>query len=125
VRHLTSRLQGFGTSVFAEYTALAVKHGAVNLGQGFPDFDGPAFVKEAAVAGIATGRNQYAPMPGVPELRQAVARHPSRFYDLDYDPDTAVTFYAGATQATFSTPPALAWAATPLVPFSPFSDSSP
>jgi N-succinyldiaminopimelate aminotransferase len=125
VRHLTSRLQGFGTSVFAEYTALAVKHGAVNLGQGFPDFDGPAFVKEAAVAAIAAGRNQYAPMPGAPELRQAVARHQARFYGLDYDPDTEVTVYAGATEAIFSSLQALLEAGDEVVLFEPFYDSYP
>ena len=103
VPYLTSRLRGFGTSVFAEYTALATQHGAVNLGQGFPDFDGPDFVKEAAIAAIREGRNQYSPMIGLPELRRAVAEHQQRFYGLDYDPDREVTVYAGATEAIFST----------------------
>ena len=73
---LTPRLSAFGTSVFAEMTALARQHGAVNLGQGYPDFDGPDFVKRAAVEAIQAGHNQYAPMPGLPALQQAVARPP-------------------------------------------------
>ena len=74
---LTSRLSGFGTSVFAEYTALATKHGAINLGQGYPDFDGPDFVKDAAIAAIRDGRNQYSPMIGQPDLRARRGRAPA------------------------------------------------
>jgi N-succinyldiaminopimelate aminotransferase len=125
VPHLTSRLQGFGTSVFAEYTALAAKHEAVNLGQGFPDFDGPDFVKDAAIAAVRAGRNQYAPMPGAPELRRAVARHQERFYGLAYDPDQEVTVYAGATEAIFSSLHALLEAGDEVVLFEPFYDSYP
>jgi N-succinyldiaminopimelate aminotransferase len=76
---LTRRLHGFGTSVFAEMTALARLHSAVNLGQGYPDFDGPDFVKRSAEEAIAAGHNQYAPMPGLPVLQQAVADHQRRF----------------------------------------------
>jgi N-succinyldiaminopimelate aminotransferase len=96
---LTRRLAGFGTSVFAEMTALARRHGAVNLGQGYPDFDGPAFVKDAAVAALAAGHNQYAPMPGLPALQEAVAAHQKRFYGIDLDPASEVTIHAGATEA--------------------------
>jgi N-succinyldiaminopimelate aminotransferase len=121
--HLTQRLRGFGTSVFAEYTALATRHGAINLGQGYPDFDGPDFVKEAAVAAIREGRNQYSPMIGLPELRGAVADHERRFYGLDYDPDREVTIYAGATEAIFSSIQALCDAGDEVLLFEPFYDS--
>ena len=125
VPHLTVALQGFGTSVFAEYTALATKHGAINLGQGYPDFDGPEFVKEAGIAAIREGRNQYSPMIGLPELRQAVAEHQRRFYGLDYDPDREVTVYAGATEAIFSTLQALLDPGDEVVLFEPYYDSYP
>ena len=125
VPRLTSRLQGFGTSVFAEYTALATKHGAINLGQGYPDFDGPEFVKEAAIAAIREGRNQYSPMIGLPDLRQAVAEHQRRFYGLAYDPDREVTVYAGATEAIFSTLQALVDPGDEVVLFEPYYDSYP
>jgi N-succinyldiaminopimelate aminotransferase len=123
--HLTRRLQGFGTSIFAEVTELAVRHGAVNLGQGFPDFDGPEFVKEAAVAALRDGRNQYSPMIGTPELRRAVAAHQRRFYGLDYHPDTEVTVYSGATEAIHSTLQALLDPGDEVVLFEPFYDSYP
>jgi len=123
VGHLTTRLSGFGTSVFAEYTALATKHGAINLGQGYPDFDGPEFVKDAAIAAIRDGRNQYSPMIGMPELRQAVAEHQSRFYGLGFDPDREVTVYAGATEAIFATLQALFEAGDEVVVFEPYYDS--
>ena len=125
VPHLTTRLQGFGTSVFAEYTALATRHGAINLGQGYPDFDGPEFVKEAGIAAIREGKNQYSPMIGLPELRQAVAEHQRRFYGLAYDPDREVTVYAGATEGIFSTLQALCDAGDEVVLFEPYYDSYP
>ena len=96
---LASRLQGFGTTIFAEMSALAVRTGAINLGQGFPDTDGPAEVAEAAIAAIRAGHNQYPPGPGIPELRQAIAAHQKRFWGLDVDPDTEVLVTAGATEA--------------------------
>jgi N-succinyldiaminopimelate aminotransferase len=122
---LTRRLQGFGTSIFAEVTALAVRHGAVNLGQGFPDFDGPEFVKDAAIAALRAGRNQYSPMSGTPELRRAVAEHQRRFYGLDYDPDAEVTVHSGATEAIHSTLQALLDPGDEVVLFEPFYDSYP
>ena len=99
VPYLTSRLQGFGTTIFAEMSALAVATGAINLGQGFPDTDGPPEVLDAAVEAIRTGHNQYPPGRGVPELRQAIARHQQRWYGLAYDPDTEILVTAGATEA--------------------------
>ncbi|HEX6567538.1 MAG TPA: pyridoxal phosphate-dependent aminotransferase [Acidimicrobiales bacterium] len=99
VPYLTSRLQGFGTTIFAEMSALATRTGAINLGQGFPDYDGPAAVLDTAVAAIRSGHNQYPPGRGVPALREAIARHQRRFYGLGYDPDTEVLVTAGATEA--------------------------
>ena len=86
---IASRLAGFGTTIFTEMSALAERTGAINLGQGFPDQDGPAEVLEAAAAAMRNGRNQYAPLPGVPALRQAIAEHQQRFYGIALDPDTA------------------------------------
>ena len=91
-----TRLEGLGTTIFTEMTALAVTHGAINLGQGFPDTDGPQQVTEAAVAAVRAGHNQYAPLPGVPQLRDAIAAHQLRHYGLEPE-DILVTF--GATEA--------------------------
>lgn len=93
------RLVGYGTTVFAEMSALAAKTGAVNLGQGFPDTDGPRPVAEAAAHAVLNGPNQYPPGLGQPGLRTAVAEHQKRFYDLDFDPDAEVLITAGATEA--------------------------
>ncbi len=96
---LTSKLAGFGTTIFAQMSALAVETGAINLGQGFPDSDGPSEVLDAAVDAIRSGLNQYPPGPGMPVLRDAIAEHQTRFYGLDYDPDSEVLVTAGATEA--------------------------
>ena len=90
------RLAGLGTTIFTEMTALAVRTGAINLGQGFPDTDGPPAVIEAAVAALRGGENQYAPLPGVPALREAVLEHQRDWYGLEPE-DVLVTF--GATEA--------------------------
>jgi N-succinyldiaminopimelate aminotransferase len=121
--YLTSRLQGFGTTVFAEMTELAVLHNALNLGQGFPNFDGPDFVKEAAVEAIRGGGNQYCRMSGMAKLNRAIARHQKDFYDLDYDPDTEVTVMNGATEAICVTLQALLETGDEVVFFEPFYDS--
>jgi N-succinyldiaminopimelate aminotransferase len=92
-------LRPFGTSIFTEMTALAVKTGAVNLGQGFPDFDAPPLLKEAAIQAIRDGHNQYARPYGVPALADAIAAHQERFHGLRYDPLDEVTVVAGATEA--------------------------
>ncbi|CAN5827520.1 pyridoxal phosphate-dependent aminotransferase [soil metagenome] len=96
---LSAKLEGFGTTIFAEMSALAVATDSINLGQGFPDTDGPQVVLDAAVEAIRSGLNQYPPGPGLPVLRQAVARHQERFYGLTHDPDTEVLVTAGATEA--------------------------
>jgi N-succinyldiaminopimelate aminotransferase len=97
--YLTSRLRGFGSTIFAEMTALATEKGAINLGQGFPDYDGPPAVLEAAMDAIRSGQNQYPPGPGVADLRAAISEHQHRFHGLGYDPDGEVLVTAGATEA--------------------------
>src|SRR5688500_17988590 len=97
--HLASRLQGFGTTIFAEMSALAARTGAINLGQGFPDTDGPAEVAEAAIAAIRAGENQYPPGPGILDLRTAIAEHQRRFWGIEVDPESEVLVTAGATEA--------------------------
>lgn len=119
------RLRGFGTSIFTEMSRLAVEHQAVNLGQGFPDFPGPDFVKAAAKAAIDADRNQYAPSHGAPELRQAVARDWARRFGREVDPDAEVTVTSGATEAIFDVIMALLDPGDELIAFEPFYDSYP
>ena len=88
-----------GTTIFTVMSALAVKHGAINLGQGFPDEDGPLSIREAAAHALLNGPNQYPPMQGVLALRKAVAAHSKRFYDLEFNTDTEVLITSGATEA--------------------------
>jgi N-succinyldiaminopimelate aminotransferase len=121
---LNSALAGMGTTIFAEMSALAVETGSINLGQGFPDTDGPAEVATAAAEAIMAGRgNQYPPGPGIPELRQAVAAHQKRFYGLDVDPDTEVLVTAGATEAIAAAMLALLEPGDEVIAFEPYYDS--
>ncbi|MER8090026.1 pyridoxal phosphate-dependent aminotransferase [Streptomyces sp. NPDC058316] len=121
---LNPRLAEFGTTIFAEMSALAVRTGSINLGQGFPDTDGPEEIREAAVRALRAGHgNQYPPGPGVPELRSAIADHQRRFYDLDVDPDTDVLVTAGATEAIAATMLALLEPGDEVIAFEPFYDS--
>src|SRR3954465_8420538 len=117
------RMAGFGTTIFAEMSALAVRTGAINLGQGFPDTDGPAEVAEAAIAAIRDGHNQYPPGPGIPQLRAAIAAHQRRFYDIDIDPDTEVLVPAGATEAIAAALLSLCETGDEVVMFEPYYDS--
>jgi N-succinyldiaminopimelate aminotransferase len=121
--HLNDRLQGFGATIFGEMSALAARTGAINLGQGFPDVDGPAAVLEAAVDAMRAGHNQYPPPLGIPELRAAIAEHQKRFYDLSYDADTEVLVTAGATEAIAATILALCDHGDEVVAFEPYYDS--
>jgi len=93
------RLDGLGTTIFAEMSRLAVETGSVNLGQGFPDVDGPSWVVDAVTEAMRSGHNQYAPGTGVPQLRTAVARHQHRFYGIEVDPASQVVVTTGATEA--------------------------
>lgn len=99
MKPLNTLLANTGTTIFTVMSALANAHGAINLGQGFPDTDGPADVIEAAKAALGDGRHQYPPMTGVPELRQAVAAANRRFYGIEVDPDAEVVVTSGATEA--------------------------
>ncbi|MFD0390559.1 aminotransferase [Tistrella bauzanensis] len=92
-------LSGYGTTIFTVMSALAQEHGAVNLGQGFPDWEGPEEVRRIAAEGLMNGYNQYPPMAGIPELRRAVAAHDRRFYGMDVDPMREVIITSGATEA--------------------------
>lgn len=120
---LTERLQGFGTTIFAEMSALAVETKSVNLGQGFPDTDGPAEVAEAARRAITDGHNQYPPLPGIAPLREAVAEHRRRFRGQDFDPDGEVLITAGATEALAAAMLALTGPGDEVVTFEPYYDS--
>ncbi len=121
--HLTAKLQGFGTTIFAEMSALAVATDSVNLGQGFPDTDGPREVLDAAIAAINGGLNQYPPGPGMPVLRNAIADHQQRFYGLTYNPDAEVLVTAGATEALAGALLALLDTGDEVVLFEPMYDS--
>ncbi|MEU6140084.1 pyridoxal phosphate-dependent aminotransferase [Streptomyces sp. NPDC047081] len=121
---LNRRLAEFGTTIFAEMSALALQTGSINLGQGFPDTDGPEEVREAAVRALRDGRgNQYPPGPGVPELRTAIAAHQERRYGLSYDPDTEVLVTAGATEAIAASLLALLEPGDEVIAFEPYYDS--
>src|SRR5437879_6077591 len=120
---LVARMRGFGTTIFAEMSALAVATQSVNLGQGFPDTDGPAELLAAAADAIRAGHNQYPPGPGVPELRRAIAAHQKRCYELAYDPDAEVLVTAGATEAIAAAVLALAGPGDEVVLFEPYYDS--
>jgi N-succinyldiaminopimelate aminotransferase len=117
-------MAGMGSTIFAEMSELAVSTGSVNLGQGFPDTDGPREVAEAAAAAILGGRgNQYPPVPGIPELRQAIADHQRRVYGLAFDPDTEVQVTAGATEAIAAALLALVEPGDEVIAFEPYYDS--
>jgi N-succinyldiaminopimelate aminotransferase len=121
---LNRRLAEFGTTIFAEMSALALSTGSINLGQGFPDTDGPEEVREAAVRALREGRgNQYPPGPGVPELRTAIAAHQERRYGLSYDPDAEVLVTAGATEAVAAALLALLEPGDEVVALEPYYDS--
>ncbi|MYW14763.1 pyridoxal phosphate-dependent aminotransferase [Streptomyces sp. SID486] len=122
--HLNRRLAEFGTTIFAEMSALAVATGSINLGQGFPDTDGPEEIREAAVRALRDGRgNQYPPGPGIPELRTAIAAHQQRRYGLACDPDTEVLVTAGATEAIAASLLALVEPGDEVVALEPYYDS--
>ena len=118
-----SRVASFGTTIFAEMSALAARHGAINLSQGYPDFDGPEAVRLAAVDALNAGHNQYAFTNGQAELRRAIVDHARRFYGQTINPDTEVTVTSGATEAIFSTILGLVNPGDEVIIFEPFYDS--
>jgi N-succinyldiaminopimelate aminotransferase len=121
---LVERMREFTTTIFAEMTALATKTGAINLGQGFPDTEGPAALLETAAKAIATGgANQYPPGPGIPELRTAVSEQRAARYGLRYDPESEVLVTVGATEGIASSVLALAEPGDEVIVFEPYYDS--
>ncbi|TYB44637.1 pyridoxal phosphate-dependent aminotransferase [Actinomadura chibensis] len=120
---LVARMQGFGETIFAEMSALAVSTGSINLGQGFPDSEGPAAMLDAAVEAIRSGLNQYPPGPGLPELREAVAAQRLDRYGLSYDPAAEVFVTVGATEGIAAAVLALAGPGDEVVVFEPYYDS--
>lgn len=120
---LASRLAHIPPTVFSEMSALAVRTGAVNLGQGFPDVDGPASVVAAAEEAMRAGANQYAPGIGVPALRAAIARHQQRHYGLELDPDREVVVTTGCTEAVAAALLALVDPGDEVVVLEPYYDS--
>jgi N-succinyldiaminopimelate aminotransferase len=121
---LNRRLAGMGTTIFAEMSALAVTTGSINLGQGFPDTDGPRQIATAAADAVMAGRgNQYPPGPGIPELRSAISAHQRRFYGLEVSPDTEVLVTAGATEAIAAALLALVEPGDEVIAFEPYYDS--
>ncbi|MEV4563635.1 pyridoxal phosphate-dependent aminotransferase [Nonomuraea sp. NPDC049419] len=120
---LVARMRAFGTTIFAEMSALAVQTGSINLGQGFPDTDGPAAMLDRAVQAIGAGANQYPPGPGVLELRQAVSEHRAAHYGLAYDPVSEVLVTVGATEAVAASVLALCEPGDEVIAFEPYYDS--
>ena len=122
-RPLTSRLPQVGTTIFSVMSALASEHGAINLSQGFPDFDAPAELLALLDQYARAGHNQYAPMTGVPVLREAIAAKVSALYGASYDVDAEITVTAGATQAIFTAVAALVHPGDEVIVFTPVYDS--
>ena len=119
-----NRVAGFGTTIFAEINNMALKYGAVNLGQGRPDFDGPQEVVEAAVRALQSGScNQYAPGRGIPELTEGIASHAAAFYNMDVDPESGVLVTPGATEAIFCSIMGLVDPGDEVIVIEPFYDS--
>ena len=118
-----SRVASLPPTIFSEMSALALAHGAINLGQGFPDFDGPGEVLEAAISAIRGGINQYPPGAGAASLRSSIAHHSERFYGQRVDPDSMITVTSGATEALFDAIVGLTDPGDEVILFEPFYDS--
>ncbi len=121
--YLNSRLQGFGATIFATMSQLATETSSVNLGQGFPDTDGPSEIAQAAMTAIAQGHNQYPPGPGIASLREAVANHQNLYYGLEYDSANEVLITAGATEAIAASVLAICETGDEVIVFEPFYDA--
>jgi L-glutamine---4-(methylsulfanyl)-2-oxobutanoate aminotransferase len=120
---VAARFAPFGSTIFTEMSRLALEHDAINLGQGFPNFDGPDFVKQAAGEAMRDGRNQYARSFGVPELNRAIAKRFAKDYSLTVDPDTEVTVTSGCTEALAASFLGLVNPGDEVILFEPFYDS--
>ena len=122
---ISHKLQPFGTTIFTEMTRLALAHGAINLAQGFPDFDGPPEIVEAAVAALRSGDNQYARSQGHPRLVRALSRRYSELYGLAFDPMTEIGVFSGCTEALMSSMLGLLDPGDEVILFEPYYDSYP
>ena len=118
-----NRIKGMGTSIFSTMSRLAFENNAVNLGQGFPDFDGPLWLMEEAFKAMKEGKNQYAPTQGILSLRKAISDIQKKYYGMDRNPDSEITITAGATEALYSTFQALINEGDEVIMFEPFYDS--
>ena len=116
-------MREFGETIFAEMSALAAKTGAINLGQGFPDTDGPQEIAELAITAIRDGHNQYPPGLGIKKLRDAISHHQMRFYGLEFDSETEVLVTAGATEAIAASLLAICEQGDEIITFEPYYDS--
>jgi len=123
MKPVNSIVESFKESIFTTLTQLAIKHEAINLAQGFPDFDGPAWIHDLAKTAIAEGKNQYAPSYGIPSLRAAIAKNYERFYSLKYDPANEVLITNGATEAIYCAITALINPGDEVIVFEPLYDS--
>jgi N-succinyldiaminopimelate aminotransferase len=123
MKKVSNKLENIGTSIFSVMTELANQYEAINLSQGFPDFPGPDFIKDAACEAIKEDKNQYVPSIGVPELRNAISRKYKRFYNIDFDPNTEVTVFTGATEALYSSLSAILDPEDEVILFEPCYDA--
>jgi len=123
VRYLNSRLQDFTSTIFSEMSALAVATGSINLGQGFPDTDGPDAIKRAAIRAIESGHNQYPPVDGISELRSAIAWHQKHYNGLDFSPENEILVTTGATEAIAACLLSPCETGDEVVMFEPYYDS--
>ena len=121
--YIKHSMREFGETIFAEMSALAAKTGAINLGQGFPDTDGPQEIAELAITAIREGHNQYPPGLGIKKLRDAISHHQMRFYGLGFDPETEVLVTAGATEAIAASLLAICEQGDEIITFEPYYDS--
>jgi N-succinyldiaminopimelate aminotransferase len=123
IPYLNARLQGYTSTIFSEMSALALATESINLGQGFPDVDGPDSIKRAAINAIEAGHNQYPPLNGISELRSAIASHQRRYYGLEFDPANEILVTAGATEAIAACLLSLCEGGDEVVMFEPYYDS--
>lgn len=123
MKALAERTNSFKDSIFAVMSKLALENNAINLSQGFPDFDGEDFVKEMATKAIQDGKNQYAPFPGILELRQEISHYQKEYYGMDYNPVSEISIATGATEAIFTTIMSLVNPKDEVIVFEPFYDS--
>ncbi|MBX3043021.1 MAG: aminotransferase class I/II-fold pyridoxal phosphate-dependent enzyme [Candidatus Kapabacteria bacterium] len=120
---IANRIASMSTSIFATMGKMAIEHQAVNLGQGFPDFDGPSWLMDEAYGAMKSGKNQYAPSPGILSLRKQIAEVQNKYYGMDYDSETEITITAGATEALFAAIHAFINPGDEVILFEPFYDA--